>query len=66
MSRSNGTFLNDVVRPKLRNSDSNEIGIQNHLTRKRTLNHLAKWLIVRLKLFGEKRLVKSIMIFLAA
>ena len=33
-----------IVRRKLLNSDSNEIGIQNHLTYKRKLNHLAKWL----------------------
>ena len=40
---------NGVVRRKLLNSDSNEIGIQNDLTYKRTLNHLAKWLSFRLQ-----------------
>ena len=40
---------NGVVRRKLLNSDSNEIGIQNDLTYKRTLNHLAKWLSFRLR-----------------
>ena len=38
-----------VVRRKLLNSDSNEVGIQNHLTYKRKLNHLAKWFSFRLR-----------------